>query len=325
MSKLRLAVLAASLTAIVASTSLAQSIPEKEPFDPVAVVKGISISKSGCTALEEKETAIWVEAAGQKACLRYYATGLKSAPGPNKVAAIWLNGDVLGPHGNDASKRLSGFGPTEMVALEQKLSDRFGVPSIFLGRPGTYGSSGKHFTIRGRPVEAALVNAALDGLKKRYGIQSWALGGHSGGGTLVAEMLARRNDLRCATISSGASAYRAYLQARGLIKPGSPLTRFDPYTSLNSVPSDPKRRIFVIGDPREKNVPFSAQRLYYDGLVAHGHAALLIPLERATDARHHDLVDFGETANEMCAAGSGTDKIIETLKAMPEQPPRLTN
>lgn len=325
MRKLHLAALAASLTAIATSSSLAQSVPEKEQFDAATVVRGISISKSGCTALEEKETAIWVEAAGQKACLRYYAAGLKSAPGPNEVTSIWLNGDVLGPHGNDASKRQSGFGPTEMVALEQRLSDRYGVPSIFLGRPGTYGSSGKHFTIRGRPAEAALVNAALDGLKKRYGIQSWALGGHSGGGTLVAEMLARRNDLRCATISSGASAYRAYLQARGLIKPGSPLTRFDPYTSLNSVPSEPKRRILVIGDPREKNVPFSAQRLYYNGLIAHGHAAWLIPLERATDDRHHDLVDFGETANEMCAAGAGTDKIIETLKAMPEQPPRLTN
>jgi pimeloyl-ACP methyl ester carboxylesterase len=174
-------------------------------------------------------------------------------------------------------------------------------------------------------IEAALINAALDGLKKRYGIQSWALGGHSGGGTLVAEMLARRNDLRCAVISSGASAYRAYLEARGLAKAEDRLTRFDPYTSLDKIPADQKRRIFVIGDPREKNVPFSAQKLYFEGLVARGHAAWLIPLERATDARHHDLIDFGETANEMCAAGANTDTIIETLKAMPEQSPRLTN
>lgn len=83
--------------------------------------------------------------------------------------------------------------------------------------------------------------------------------------------------------------------------------------------------IFVIGDPREKNVPFSAQKLYFDGLTARGHSAWLIPLERATDARHHDLVDFGETANEMCAAGAASTKIIATLNAMPEQPPRRTN
>jgi hypothetical protein len=95
--------------------------------------------------------------------------------------------------------------------------------------------------------------------------------------------------------------------------------------SLNRVPKDASRRIFVIGDPREKNVPFSAQKLYFDGLVARGHAAWLIPLERATDARHHDLVDFGETATEMCAAGASTGTIIGTLKEMPDPPPRLTN
>mgnify|MGYP001806210363 CR=1 FL=1 len=305
--------------------SFAQSVAETDQFDPVAVVNGIDISRSECAVLEKNETAIWVEVAGQGSCLRYYAAGLKPAPGPNPVAAIWLNGDVLGPKGQNADKRQKGFGPTEMVALEQGLSARFHVPSIFLGRPGTYGSAGKHYTTRGRPIEAALVDAALDGLGKRYGIQSWALGGHSGGGTLVAEMLARRNDLRCAVISSGASAYRAYLEARGLIKKDEQLTRFDPYDSLDKVPSDPARRIFIIGDPREKNVPFSAQTQFYQGLTARGHAAWLIPLERATDSRHHDLVDFGETATEMCAAGASTDDIIKTLEQMPEQKPRLTN
>ncbi|MBT9293246.1 alpha/beta hydrolase family protein [Prosthecodimorpha staleyi] len=314
-----------------ANAAMAQSVPEAAPFDPVAVVNGIEIGRSDCAEFERRDTAIWVEVDGQGWCLRYYAGGLSPAAGrpPGAasvpVAAIWLNGDVLGPKGNDATKRQSGFGPTEMVALEQGLAARFGVPSIFLGRPGTYGSAGKHFTLRGRPLEARLIEAALDGLKARYRIEAWSLGGHSGGGTLVAEMLARRTDIRCAVISSGASAYRAYLEARGLIKPGEPLTRFDPYQSLDQIPADPKRRIFVIGDPRETNVPFAAQKRYFDGLVGRGHAAWLLPLERATDARHHDLVDFGETANGLCAAGASTQTIIDTLNRMPEQGPRLTN
>ncbi|SHG24217.1 hypothetical protein SAMN02745157_3780 [Kaistia soli DSM 19436] len=309
--------------AAAAGPALAQSVPEKANFDPAKVVAGIAITREECTALEQKETAIWVEIGGASACMRYYAAGL--APGLNPVAMVWLNGDVLGPKGNNADKRQSGFGPGEMVAMEQKLFTRFGVPTIFLGRPGTYGSAGKHFTMRGRPVEAALVNAALDGLKKRYGIGAFALGGHSGGGTLVAEMLARRDDLRCAVISSGASAYRAYLETRGLLKPGEKLTRFDPYAVLDKIPSDPKRRIFVIGDPRETNVPFSAQKLYFEGLTARGHAAWLIPLERARDDRHHDLVDFGELADGMCAAGKSTEAIIAALQALPDPPPRLSN
>ena len=307
------------------ASAFSQSQSSVDMFDPVAVVNGIQINRAGCAVFEREETAIWVEADGQSICMRYYASGLKPGPTANPIAAIWLNGDVLGPNGRDADKHQKGFGPAAMIEQEKRLSARFDVPSIFLGRPGTYGSAGKHYTMRGRPIEAKLVNAALDALRKRYRIQEWSLGGHSGGGTLVAEMLARRNDLRCAVISSGASAYRAYLVARGLAKPGDASARFDPYVSLDRVQEDASRRIFVIGDPREKNVPFSAQKLYFDGLIARGHAAWLIPLERATDARHHDLVDFGETATEMCAAGASTDSIIETLKAMPDQQPRLAN
>ena len=103
------------------------------------------------------------------------------------------------------------------------------------------------------------------------------------------------------------------------------MDRFDPYDSMDRIPADPARRIFVIGDPRETNVPFATQRLYFDGLVARHHAAWLVPLQRARDARHHDLVDFGEVATGMCAAGAPTQGILDTLDAMPEPPARLTN
>lgn len=319
---------AASLALAVARVSTAawaQSRPERALFDPAAVVAGITIDRRACAALEKTETAVWVEAAGRGACLRYYAAGLTAAPGPNPTVAVWMNGDVLGPSGRDADKHQKGIGPATLVEQERALSKRFGVPWIFLARPGTYGSAGRHYEMRGRPIEARLIDAALDHLVARYGIRALALGGHSGGGTLVAEMLARRTDVGCAVISSGAAAYRAYLEARGLIAPGATLSRFDPFTSLDRVPTDPKRRIFVIGDPRETNVPFSAQKLYFDGLVARGHDARLVPLDRATDERHHDLVDFGETATGLCAAGVSTDAVVATLKAMPPPPARITN
>lgn len=303
----------------------AQSLPEPQTFDPAQVVAGITIDRSTCAALERNDTAVWVEVDGRGSCLRYYAAGLAAAPRANPIAMLWLNGDVLGPNGTDASKRQKGFGPVEMVALEGRLSSRFGVPSLFLARPGTYGSAGKHYTMRGRPLEARLIGAAIDTLKRRYRIEAWALAGHSGGGTLAAQMLAERDDLRCVVLSSGASAYRAYAEARGLLKRGAPLTRFDPYAALDQITPAPDRRIFVIGDPRETNVPFATQRIYFDGLIARGHDARLIPLSRATDTRHHDLVDYAETANGLCATGASTDTIVTTLTAMPAPPPRLSN
>ncbi|MCA0451136.1 MAG: S9 family peptidase [Proteobacteria bacterium] len=304
---------------LLAGTAQAQSRPEAALFDPDAVVAGIAIDKRQCAAFERAETAVWVEGY----CLRYYAAGL--AQRANPIATLWLNGDILGPKGDNADKRQKGIGPATMTAQMESLSRRFGVPAIFLARPGTYGSAGKHHAMRGRKIEADLVAAVIDALKSRYGIREWALGGHSGGGTLVGEMLARRDDLRCAVISSGAVAYRAYLEARGLIKPGATLTRFDPYVSLDRVPKDPARRVFVIGDPRETNVPFATQKLYYDGLIARGHAATLIPLARTTDARHHDLVDFAETALGLCANGASGDVIAQALRALPNPPPRVTN
>ena len=316
----RATAIALGLCLAMAAAARAQSTAGDEMFDPQRVVDGIEIDRRDCDALATTHTAIWVDGA----CLRYYAAGL-ALDAPNPVVAAWLNGDVLGPHGNDARRRQSGFGPAAMIAQESRLATRFGIPFIFLGRPGTYGSAGKHHTMRGRPREAALVDGMLDALKQRYRIGAWALGGHSGGGTLVAAMLARRSDLRCAVISSGAASYRAYLEARGLLAPGAPLARFDPYDALDQVPRDPARRIFVIGDPRETNVPFSSQRRYFEGLRERGLAAWLVPLERATDARHHGLVDFGETATGMCGAGAPTEAILETLAAMPPQGPRLTN
>jgi hypothetical protein len=308
-----------------AGPALSQSRPEPGPFDPAAVVAGIRIDRPACRAFERDETAVWVEAGGRGSCLRYYAAGLAAAPARNPVVMLWLNGDVLGPNGDNADKRQKGFGPVEMVDLERRLSARFGVPSVFLARPGTYGSAGKHHALRGRPLEADRVAAAIAVLKARYRVDAWALAGHSGGATLAAEMLARRDDLRCVVLSSGASAYRAYLEARGLLRPGATLTRFDPSASLDRIRPDRDRRIFVIGDPRETNVPFATQALYFDGLVARGHAARLVPLARATDARHHDLVDYAETANGLCATGADAGRIVKTLEAMPTPPARLSN
>ncbi|XKH35822.1 alpha/beta hydrolase family protein [Azospirillum doebereinerae] len=261
-------------------------------FTNAAVAKGITIGRSGCAVLERQETAVWVEVEGKGACLRYYAAGLTRG-GPNPVAAGWFHGDILGTKPTSIGHQ-EGLGVTAMIGQSNRLAERHAVPFVFFGRPGSYGSAGLAWTTRHRPIEAALMNAALDAVKARYRIAHWALGGHSAGGQLVAEFLARRDDVRCAVLSSGPVAYRAYLQARRLTHLlASPERWYDPYDSVGKIPADPERRVFVIGDPRETNVPFETQALYAKALKAHGHAAWLVPLERAPAPRFHNLVDFG--------------------------------
>lgn len=302
----------------------AQSQPNGEMFTNAAVARGITITRQACAILEKQETAVWVEAAGEGACLRYYAYGLTRG-GPNPIAVGWFHGDILGTKPTSIGHQ-EGLGVAAMIEQSRRLSERHGVPYIFFARPGSYGSAGTAWTTRHRPKEALLMNAALDAVKKRYGIARWALGGHSGGGQLVAEFLVRRDDLRCAVLSSGPSAYRAYLEARRLTRIlATPERWYDPQASVGKIPTDRDRRIFVIGDPRETNVPFETQSLYFEAVKAHGHAAWLVPLERAPAPRYHNLVDFGEAATGACARGQATGDILAMLAAMPEQSSRISN
>ncbi|TWA66852.1 hypothetical protein FBZ84_106196 [Azospirillum baldaniorum] len=320
-----LAGFALAMSTVAATDAHAQSQPSAERFSNAAVTGGVTITRKACAALEAQDTAAWVEVDGRGECLRYYAAGLRPAPGPNPIAAAWMHGDIMGTKPTSVGHQ-EGLGVAAMIDQERALAERFGIPFLFLARPGAYGSSGRFWTTRHTPREAALMNALLDVLKARYGVTAWALGGHSAGGTLTAEFLARRHDLRCAVISSGAPAYRAYLEARGLrTLLARPQGWFDPAASLDRIPPDPGRRVFVIGDPRETNIPFDTQRGYFDALTARGHAAWLVPLERAPAPRHHSLVDFGETALGLCGSGADSGHILATLKAMPDQRDRISN
>lgn len=317
-------VLLVAFVALRSTGASAQSQPSTEMFSGEKVKAGIRISETDCRSLAAQHTGVWVDADGEGLCLRYYAAGLKIGS-PNRIAAVWLHGDIMGSMEGGVGHQ-KGLGVAAMIDQERRLSQRFSVPFLFIGRPGAYGSGGDYRHTWHSPHEANLINAGLDALKRRYNVAAWALGGHSAGGTLSAELMSRRADLRCVVISSGAAAYRARLEARAL---KSELAHhewwFDPYESLDRIQRDPARRIFMIGDPREKNIPFTTQRLYFDGLKARGNSVWLMPLKKAAPPTFHSLVDFGETATGMCARGDSTAAIVETLNRMPDQSVRISN
>ena len=119
--------------------AFSQSVSHGEMFDPAAAAKGITYSREECSILEKQETAVWVNADGDNYCLRYYAAGLRENHNP--IAALWLHGDIMGVHESPAKKRLAGLGVDAMIQQEKDLSDRYGIPFIFVGRPGSYARS----------------------------------------------------------------------------------------------------------------------------------------------------------------------------------------
>jgi pimeloyl-ACP methyl ester carboxylesterase len=285
---------------------------------------GNAISLARCRRLEQQQTAVWVSVYAKGWCLRYYAFGLNIGH-ENKVAAAWLHGDILGGHrGTGPAGHQDGLGPAAMIEQERQLSQSYQTPFIFLARPGAYGSAGNHRALASTKLEADLVAAEIDALTVRYGVKSWVLGGHSGGGTDAAAVLARRHDIRCAVISSGAPAYNAYLTAHhqaGRIK----LNNLNAIDDVGKIPASPDLRVIVMGDPRDSNVFWSVQHLYYDALKAHGTNVTLLPLERGRPPEFHSLVNLAEAATGLCAQDVPTAEIGRRLQAMPSQLPRESN
>jgi hypothetical protein len=81
--------------------------------------------------------------------------------------------------------------PMMMQAEAVRFAVAAGRTFINLARPGTYGSTGNHMQRR-REREVALINGALDQSKAQFGWTSMTLAGFSGGGHLVALLIARR-------------------------------------------------------------------------------------------------------------------------------------
>ena len=69
--------------------------------------------------------------------------------------------------------------------LMQLWSDRLRVRYVYFSRVGLQGSSGNHGERR-QPKETLVMNAVVDGLKARLGLDDLALAGQSGGASIAA-------------------------------------------------------------------------------------------------------------------------------------------
>lgn len=235
---------------------------------PTGLMRGATATEAGCRALEE---TLWVGAGARRECLRYIGAGL-TAPGPNETALVILPGDPAGAAYRSVNGRpiVEGAGQGKdtpsprmrraaAAALSAAAGDR---PVILLARPGMQGSSGHHASDRHSREEVALIDAALTALRQRHGFHAFALHGFSSGGTLVANLLARRGDIRCAVIASAPLDLAAFYRAQD----GSVLDEWlmrrrelaDPMQA-DVVPSA-STEIVVLGDPGDRRVAASGWR-----------------------------------------------------------------
>lgn len=160
--------------------------------------------------------------------------------------------------------------PARMQAEAERYASSAARPFVNLARPGTHGSSGRHLERR-REREVALVNQAVDRLKRRFGWTRIDLAGLSGGGHLVAALLGRRDDVGCAVIASGNVAVRERLRERGrTVDTTGYADAVDPLDLVPEVARRPPRAIIVLTDPADRLVSATSQGIYVAALRAAG-------------------------------------------------------
>ena len=287
-------------------------------FSSTEATSGSSSTREQCARIDD---AVWIEGETFRECIRYFPSKDFSHGTVRKVI-VFMAGDILSTSGVSAAypagtprKRI------EKADLEQS---RGGTAYLILGRPGTDGSSGNQ-NWRRTQYETLVINAALDKIKSRYGIEEYGLIGQSGGGGLVGALIAERQDVLCAVSSSGVTAvkYRVIAAGRSSDYTGKSMAEiWDPVEQLDRVRPMPGFRMFVTSDQRDADVGFSSQDHYVQAAKK-----MKLPITQimvlATGAVHHQTFGIGNRVVEDCMLGLSTDYIFRTYSGMSNDYPRM--
>ncbi len=284
-----------------------------EPTAYITVKKGVTtqlvkINRRQCLA---KPNRLWARADDYTECIAYLTP--RNQP-KGSTAVVFFSGDV-GAH-NLTAKRSANLTQSYQLRAEA-LARAYTVPVYIVARPGLMGSSGSHI-LGGQRDESEIIASAVSLLKQRHGLTRLVLGGQSGGARLVAQLLVSgRRDIGCAVMASGAYGVprvRGGGRRRTDIW-GNPGHRYlVPLRAVSGVVQDRRRRLFVVGDPRDKRAPFSEQRQWAEALQRAGHRTRL--LEAAGGGKEfHFLTDLGMRLAGLCAAGRSTQSIANYARS----------
>jgi pimeloyl-ACP methyl ester carboxylesterase len=279
---------------------------ETEPFSGAELLSGKRITEAGCAALPG---AVWVAVDQQGECIRYYHS---TAGGSGPEVVIDLSPDVASTNGRGEVRPVDYYvkqTPTAMQDRSGGWSRSLRMPYLYLGRPGSYGSSGD-FAKRRTAREIDLVSAALDAIKSRHGYTRFHLVGYGEGGHAAAALLARRADLGCVALASSLLSVRSRLAELGRDQDYTGNRNpVDPAALVDQVVKRPDLRIIVVTDPDDVIISARSQTAYVMRASAAGLPVRQI-FVAAPDYNAHALWRVGLTVAADCARGISDDVIV---------------
>ena len=273
-------------------------------FSESALQRGVKATQEQCDKIAN---AVWVSTKDHgEECIKYWAAGFNGTP--VERAVVFFHGDIW-----------VGAGKTRKDYLEmtnEKLqrdadtwSARIGAPYIFVGRPGTHGSSGDHMRWR-RLVESVLMSAALDKIKVRLNIKELVVVGQSGGGHVTSSLITLRSDIVCAVPASGPSSPRIRQTLRGISKDQTGyVDHYEPTEHLQKDKMHENLMVFVLGDPNDANVVWPSQTIMASKLQEIG-VSVEVLIGEGTGQDRHGLRDSARRVAGWCANGLSKDDIL---------------
>lgn len=305
------------LRIIVALTAAGAALPgfsadRRVPFTPEGdfseetIRRGVVATSEQCSKVAN---AVWVSTKEYGSeCIKYWASGFAATTGTTQKAVVFFHGDVW-----------IGEGKTNQAYLQQSnkkvqqsadnWSRRLDAPYIFVGRPGTYGSSGDHMQRR-RPAESVLLSAALDKIREKLKFKELVVAGQSGGGHVTSSLITYRNDIVCAVPTSAPSSPRVRWTIKGLTKDTTGFRdSYEPTEHLDKAAMSKSLRVFVLGNPNDRNVVWPSQTVFADALKKIGVPVVTLQGE-GTGADAHGLRDSAHKVAGWCFHDMSTDEIV---------------
>jgi len=258
-----------------------------------------------------RSSTVWVEVEDRAECIKFYASGMDQN---TDTAIIYLHGDIgrvyyISAKVVSIDSGYKNINENFMTRVAIANANRANKPFIFLGRPGTFGSSGDHGQ-RLRKINIQIINAAIDKIKTKYNLGRISLVGQSGGGSVVSGLLNWRNDIKCAVLASSAGSRLETMRSHNL---AANMDRFkqyvyDPIDDIHLMPKSTSRKILVLADQEDTRVKNWVQKSYLNYVKKAGHDAFFLPF-KADDSKNHNLGKYGVQAASACMDNKTLDEI----------------
>jgi hypothetical protein len=311
-------------TGIILAASLALSATgsaRAEIFKYDDMIRGITTTRAQCTAHPQ---ALWLNVDQRDFCVRYY---ISSVGGTGASPVVFLQGDYFGSVNantdtwqwlDPADDKNIGvtyepfrqdINANDLLSQADAFSKTARTTAIYLARIGVDGTSGFH-VFRKTNLELHLMNAALDGIKQRYGFQGFHLAGQSGGALLVGGLAGLRHDINCAVAGSGplAGSYRSNFSDPAR-------TYFNLSETIPSLAQNRLLRMMMVTDRNDRSVPVAQQTPFAEKMLAAGRPVPQFFVE-ATDKYHHGAVDYTRLVVAGCALGRSDGEIAAAVNTL---------